>query len=431
MPGPTSHSDSDLDRTETVEVVAPPDPSAPSASTSSGAASEPTTDHEEGNSSPAPGLDFSPQPGIPETRPAIRVVGPSRSLGFTGDGAAPSAGTSDGPLAFLREPTDPAPFSVAGYRLVRALGQGGMAEVHLAEREGAHGVAIRCVLKTVLPNRLDDPRFSAKFLDEARICAKLRHPNVVAVLDFGRAEDRLFLAMEWVDGLDVAELIRSTHRRRVDVPLPHALFILRETLQGLHHAHTATDDDGSPLSVIHRDISPGNILISRQGAVKLSDFGVAVGAVAQASEPRRTLAGKLHYFAPELVSGRGYASERTDIWALGVTFWEILSGRPMFDRKAKWPELSHSILSFQPKSLFEDDLTQTEGIERLVSRALAPQPEDRYPSALAFLEDVNDYCYEAGIRLLDAHFARFIERTLELRATQDASLVAAAKKVLE
>jgi len=322
-----------------------------------------------------------------------------------------SSGVSSDEVSLGDLPTD-GPFShvpiVDGYLIEGPLGHGGMAEVYKAQRLGAAGVSVPCVIKMILPSKAKDPAFRDKFLAEARIHAKMRHPNLVQVLDVGRADERLYLAIQWVDGLDGADLIRSARRRKVGIPLRHVLFILKETLQGLHHTHT---HGGS--GFVHRDISPANILISREGAVKLADFGVARSVEEIAADQRRTLAGKLHYFAPELVTGEAQASAQTDVFALGVTFWELLTCGPLFSRHKHWPQLRNEIATFDVEQLIEKELTLPEGVEAIVRSALGP-PQTRYLTALEFLEDVNDYAYEAGLRLLDAHFADYVARMLTL-----------------
>jgi len=321
-----------------------------------------------------------------------------------GDAAAPSSSST------------PEPFSsfpvIDGYLVEGPIGHGGMAEVYKAQRIGTAGVPVPCVIKTILAGKQDDRRFQDKFLAEARIHAQMQHPNLVHVLDVGRVESRLFLVMEWIDGMDASDLVRAARKRRVGIPIRHVLFVLKQTLQGLHHTHTHGGH-----GFVHRDISPGNILISRQGAVKLADFGVARSAEALAGDTRRSLAGKLHYFAPELVTGEASASVQSDIFAMGVSFWEMLVCGPLFSRRATWPQLRDEIASFDPRALLEKELTLPDGVEEIVLRSLAPRPQARYASALEFLEDVNDFVYESGLRLLDAHFAEYIERVLALKDT--------------
>lgn len=290
-------------------------------------------------------------------------------------------------------------------------GQGGMGEVFLAERLSSTGVKLKCVVKTIREGVGDREQFQSLFLDEARVVSHLRHPNVVSIIDVGQAGSRLYLAMEWIDGVDADSLGKKAAQQGAGIPLRHLLYVLRETLQGLHYAHQAIGPDGEPLRIVHRDISPGNILISRHGAVKLADFGVAVSGTAQTAGSADSLAGKPHYFSPELWRGAG-ASVQSDVFALGVTFYEILTGRPLFSRNKDIHGLAFEICEFDVEKLIEDDLTIPDGLEDILRHALHQEPGKRYATALEFLEDVNDYAYEMGIRLLDAHFAEYIERLL-------------------
>ena len=301
---------------------------------------------------------------------------------------------------------------VPGYTILQSLGRGGMAEVHLAEKTGSMGVSIRCALKMILAHRSDDPRYRDRLLDEARIVAQLRHPNIVSVLDVGVVGGGVFIAMEWVDGVDVADLLERVRSQRREMPLAQVLYVLKETLQGLHHAHTAAGSDGTPLDVVHRDVSPGNILCSRQGAVALTDFGVASGTPTLRVERVGTLSGKIPYFAPELFAGTP-PSVRSDIFALGVTLWEMLTVRPLFPRRLGAAAMRDVIGRFHPDQLLDDDLTLPEPIERILRRCMAPDPDDRYPVAVEFLEDVNDCVYESGLRLLSTDFERWLHGVLE------------------
>ena len=305
----------------------------------------------------------------------------------------------------------PAP-EIPGYSIRGPLGRGGMAEVWLADRRTATGIDIPCVVKRILPAYAEDKAFRERFLDEARIVSYLRHPNIVSVTDVGYAGTTLFLVMEWVEGADLSRLLQRVRARGGEFPLRHALFVMQQTLAGLHHAHTAVGPDGAPLQVVHRDLSPGNVVISRQGAVKIADFGVARGSVTKREERRGTLAGKVQYFAPELFRGSG-ASPRTDVFAMGVVLYEMLTLKPFMDRRLHMLQVREQILRFDPKRLVEQDLTIPDGLESILTTALATDSAQRYPSALAFLEDINDFAYESGLRLLDAHFAPYVVRVLD------------------
>ncbi len=316
--------------------------------------------------------------------------------------------SEEGPTGPAELPAEVKPaLQIPGYRILGPVGRGGMALVHLADWLGSAGVPVRCAVKMIRDDRQEDPTYRERLLDEARIVAALRHPNIVPVIDVGVVDRRLYLAMGWVDGLDVSELLELLRKQRRDLPLRHLLYIIKEVLQGLHHAHTAEGAEG-PLNVVHRDVSPGNILVSKQGAVKLTDFGVAQGSVALRTERKGMLSGKVQYFSPELFDTR-VATVQSDLFALGVTFWEMLTVRPLFSRRITPLEMRDVIRAFDPRQLLEDDLTLPDGLEDIVLRVLAPDPTERYASAVEFLEDVNDYVYESGLRMLSTDFERWLE----------------------
>ena len=163
---------------------------------------------------------------------------------------------------------------IGDYVLLERLGVGGMAEVFAAQREGPYGFAKKVALKRILPGLAADPRFVEMFCDEARVSAALSHPNIVQVVDFGECGGELFMAMEFVDGLTVARLLRMSASAKRPVPMAVALYVVHEVLRGLDYAHEARDESGRPLRLVHRDVSPGNILLGKDGRVRVVDFGV-------------------------------------------------------------------------------------------------------------------------------------------------------------
>jgi serine/threonine protein kinase len=212
------------------------------------------------------------------------------------------------------------------YQYERRLGGGGMAEVFLAHTVGAEGFQRPVAIKRVLPSFSQDAQFATMFVNEARISAMLRHPNIVQVLDFDRdAEGRLFLVMELVEGKDLDALARSGL-----LPLPVAIHVIAEVLEGLAHAHEMTTPDGRPLGLVHRDISPHNVLVSWDGAVKVSDFGIAKAMLASGAGQSGMIKGKPLYMAPEQVTSPGEIDHRADLFAVGVMFYELLTGRRVY-----------------------------------------------------------------------------------------------------
>src|SRR5579859_624404 len=198
------------------------------------------------------------------------------------------------------------------YRLQRRLARGGMAEVFLARHIGVEGFERRVAIKRILPHLSDSEGFRSMFLDEARLAAQLSHPNVVHIYDFGRAGDYDFIAMEFVDGVDIGQLIRRG--RKHPVPFELAARILSDVCGALHYAHRITDAGGRPLNLVHRDVSPQNVLVSYDGVVKLVDFGIAKAAFAAGRTRPGVVKGKYAYMSPEQVEGRALDG-RSDLFS--------------------------------------------------------------------------------------------------------------------
>src|SRR5579859_2685420 len=223
----------------------------------------------------------------------------------------------------------PAPLRLGPYELLRRIATGGMAEVYLARRAGPHGFQKIVAVKRILPQYTRDPDFVAMFVDEARVCARLGHPNIVQVFDFGEQDGELYMAMEYADGTTGARLIRGAAGRGDDISIDVCLHIALSVLRALAYAHGARDDGGKPLSLVHRDVSPGNVLIDRSGAVKLTDFGIARASEFERRTDAGQLKGKLGYMSPEQVVGRELDS-RSDLFTLGIVLTEMVILRPLF-----------------------------------------------------------------------------------------------------
>src|SRR5580692_1878518 len=223
----------------------------------------------------------------------------------------------------------PPPKGIAQFELVRRLGAGGMAEVFLAKKRGAEGTHKVLVLKRILPSHGSSRRFRAMFVEEARLAARLNHPNVVQVYEFQDfGDDGLLLAMEYVEGCDLGHLIGASKGKGPGPKISPwvAAWIVAEAAKGLHYAHEKKDEAGQPLEIVHRDVSPQNILLSFEGAVKIADFGIASARLF--AEEQGVLKGKFGYMSPEQARGEG-VDRRSDLYALGVVLWEILAGRPI------------------------------------------------------------------------------------------------------
>lgn len=266
----------------------------------------------------------------------------------------------------------PQPQHLGPYEIVRPIGRGGMAEVLLARIAGADGFERTVVIKRILPHHLNERDFIDMFRDEARITAQLRHGNIVQVLEFREDDGQYALVLEHVDGVPLSALVTKSE------PLPHATvaFVITEIARALDYAHRKRGQDGAPLGIIHRDISPSNVLVSREGEVKLADFGIARANARLVNTGTDTIKGKLGYIAPETLSSEPTA--RSDLFSLGVLGWELLVGANPFDADSDHARMYRVLLSPTPRAS-----TKVEGVpaalddllDRLVQKEPAARPE--------------------------------------------------------
>ena len=203
-----------------------------------------------------------------------------------------------------------------------------MAEIFRAKTFSHGGFENLLVIKRILPHLGERPEFVDMFIDEAKVAVSLQHPNITQVFDFGKVGDGYFIAMECIDGKDLLEIMKALARQKKRLPIPFAAFIAMEVCRGLMHAHTRKDVDGQPLKIVHRDVSPGNVLISYEGMVKLADFGIARAVFANAPE-MGMLKGKYEYMSPEQAAGE-IVDYRSDLFSIGVILWEMLTGKRAF-----------------------------------------------------------------------------------------------------
>src|SRR5580700_11191148 len=223
-----------------------------------------------------------------------------------------------------------AELTVGRYALHHEIASGGMATVHIGRLLGPVGFARTVAIKRLHPHLARNPEFVAMFLDEARLAARIRHPNVVSTLDVVATEGELFVVMEYVPGDSLARLLFAAKERSERVPLSVAASIMVDMLHGLHAAHEASDERGQPLNLVHRDVSPHNVLVGTDGAAHLIDFGVAK-ATGRAQVTREgQLKGKLAYMAPEQLGGSP-VDRRADVFGASVVLWEMLTGQRLFD----------------------------------------------------------------------------------------------------
>jgi serine/threonine protein kinase len=283
-----------------------------------------------------------------------------------------------------------------------------MAEVYLARREGPHGFAKQVAVKRILPQLAGDPEFVAMFVDEARMTARLAHPNIVSVFDFGEEGGELYMAMEYVDGTTGARLIRAAAARSEDIPLEVSIHIALSVLRGLDYAHAACDEHGKPLKLVHRDVSPGNVLIDRSGAVKLTDFGIARAAEFERRTDAGQLKGKLGYMSPEQVVGRELDA-RSDLFTLGIVLAEMITVRPLFSGGRELDVLLR-IRDADVSAIDRNAGRVPDDVRTVLFRALAKDPAQRYPSAASFAEALENVARRRRLNVGPSRTAAYIER---------------------
>lgn len=298
--------------------------------------------------------------------------------------AAPDAGSALGlPRTFGR------------YTLFDEVGKGGMAQIYLARAETELGATRLAVVKQILPAFADDPRFAEMLTHEAKLAARLGHRRIVQVFELGKHDEHLYIAMEYVEGFDLNSLLRQCTEKKIALPAPHALGIVADVLEGLDYAHRRTDENDAPLGIVHRDVSPSNVLISYEGEVKVCDFGIAAANDLVKDDASEALKGKAGYMSPEHARGDAFDA-RADVFAAGIILWELLAGRRLYRAKSDVPLIEQAKAAEIP-TLPDKGVPKHEELEKIVRRALSKDREDRYPSAGAMLRDLEAYLADTGM----------------------------------
>ena len=291
------------------------------------------------------------------------------------------------------DPTRPA--SVGDYQLVRRIAVGGMAEIFEARSLRADAPARRVVLKVLLPQYAGDAEFLRMLEDEAKVGMLLSHPNLVRMYEVGHAGARHFLVMDLVDGIALSDLIRALRQRDQRVPVEVLVFVIDQVLEALAYVHEVADAEGKPLQIVHRDVTPHNVLLSREGQVRLGDFGIARSNVRDARTRTGVIKGKLRYLAPEQVTGSAIDA-RTDLYAVGLMLFEMLTGKHFLEGETEIEMLrAAEAPAFRTPSSVADVDPRFDGVVR---RALERFPEERYPNARAFLRALRKVGDELGVR---------------------------------
>lgn len=316
--------------------------------------------------------------------------------------------------AAVPAPATRLPRSFGRYLLFDFVGKGGMAEIYLARQKTDLGATRLCVVKQILPALAGDSQFSEMLVHEAKLAARLNHANVVQVFDLGRADERLFIAMEYVEGFDLNDLLKRCSRAKVPMPFELAVHVLREALRGLDYAHRRTDEGGAKLGIVHRDVSPSNLLLSFEGEVKVCDFGIAHANDALAGsrqhEMDEALRGKAGYMSPEHARGEGIDA-RSDVFAAGIILWELAAGRRLYKADDGRGTLLELARAANIPELPQRGLPQEAQLQAIVSKALSKEREARYASAGAMLRDLEGYAASARLMTSPLQLGDWLERT--------------------
>ncbi|MCC6215545.1 MAG: serine/threonine protein kinase [Polyangiaceae bacterium] len=305
------------------------------------------------------------------------------------------------------------------YRVIERIASGGMAEVFRAESAGLEGFKKTVAIKRVLPHLSEKKQFIGMFLDEARLCSHLSHSNCVQVFDVGVGDNTYFIVMEYVDGADLKSVIEFCRKRSSTVPIEEAILICVRICEGLAYAHELKDQKGRDLHIVHRDMSPPNVLITRFGEVKIVDFGLAkANSQLEKSDPG-VIKGKFSYLSPEAALGQEIDA-RTDIFAVGIILWEMLAGRRLFMGETDLDTV-RQVQAARVPSVRQFNPDVTDELEGVLMRGLAGDPAKRYRTARDFGRDLNNVLFNAGRPVSSFDIAKLVNAAMAERAAKKAT----------
>ena len=297
------------------------------------------------------------------------------------------------------------PYRIGRYTLLSKIASGGMAEIYLGRYDGAQGFSKPVAIKRILPGPNKDAQFTTALIDEAKALVQLPHHNIVQVYELGEDGDHLFISMEYVSGVDVGRMLNVLMKKGEALSEKLALYAIAQVLQGLAFVHGVTGSDGEPLGLIHRDISPQNILCSWNGGVKIADFGIAKGSHRTAHTVVNQIKGKYAYMSPEQASGKDI-DQRSDLYAVGIILFELLSGKRLYEGTSDLEviELVKSLpIPLELISHVSPELRQ------ICAIVLSRDPDDRYQTAAEFLSAVNQCAVTAGEIAYAGEFGDFLK----------------------
>ena len=316
--------------------------------------------------------------------------------------------------------------------LLKRIAVGGMAEIYRALAFGTEGFKKLVAIKRILPHLSKDNEYKAMFTEEAKLVASLNHPNIVRLYDFGCIDDMLYHSMEYVHGQNLGEIIRTMQFNKQAVPIEPICHIFSEVLSGLEQAHRNCDHAGKPLNIVHRDMSPSNIIVSYEGEVKIADFGIAKTGESNIQTQYGTVKGKFKYMSPEQASGKKL-DQRTDIFSLGICFYEMLTLTELFHDVNQF-EVMKKVRKAKVKNPRALDPNIPVELEKMVLKALKKKPKDRFSSATEWREALSDFMVHNDLNPSDSkQLAGFMHRTfyetMNLEKRQIASEIEQAERL--
>jgi serine/threonine-protein kinase len=299
------------------------------------------------------------------------------------------------------------------YRVIEKLESGGMAEVFRAESEGLQGFKKQVAIKRVLPHLSEKKKFISMFLDEARLSAALSHSNCVQVFDIGVGDNAYFIVMEFVDGANLKSIGESIRKQGREFPVSAAVFICAEICKGLSYAHEMKDANGVPQHIVHRDMSPPNVLVTKYGEVKIVDFGLAKASTQLEKSEPGIIKGKFSYLSPEAAQGQD-VDARTDIFAVGIMLWEMLSAQRLFLGETDYQTVRKVQQAVVPPITQINPKVSPE-LERVIAKALARDQNQRYQTARDLGQDLNRFLFKNGEAIGTFDIATLVQSTMRDR----------------
>ncbi|MFB6265415.1 MAG: serine/threonine protein kinase, partial [Bradymonadaceae bacterium] len=305
--------------------------------------------------------------------------------------------------------SEPVPFGK--YYLLERISVGGMAEIYKAKAFGVEGFERVLAVKKILSNIAEDESFIEMFVDEAKIAGQLNHPNIAQIYDLGKVDDAYYIALEYISGKDLKTIFERSRRVGESVDIPQICYVCKKVCEGLDHAHEKTNSQGEPLNIVHRDVSPQNILISYEGEVKIIDFGIAKAQGKTSQTQVGVLKGKFSYMSPEQVRGL-QVDHRSDLFSLGIVLYEMLTLERLFLGESDFDTLEKiRKVEMSPPSLYNPNIPDQ--LEDIVLKALAKDPDDRFQSAAEMAQALERFMRDQDYYYGNKELGAFMKETFE------------------